>query len=271
MADSSGHADAGGCSIAWKRHGTGPPVLFLNGYAATLDDWDPTFAADLSRHHELIFVDHRGMGGSEPGEEEVTVKLMASDALAVLDHLGLERSAVLGWSMGGFVAQETAMVAPERIEALILLSTDGGGSSAVRADPEVWARLTDHSGTAAERATRLIELLFPPDVAAEIEKQFGHVVAEARDKLSVEALSAQEAAMDRWHAEGVTRLPTFLMPVLTATGAMDIVIPPRNSMRIAEAVMSGWYALFEGGGHGFMAQQPRRLAALIRAFLQRAA
>lgn len=271
MADSSGHADVGGCAIAWRRAGAGAPVVFLNGYAATLDDWDPTFVAELGQDHELIFVDHRGMGGSALGDEELTVELMARDVLAILDELGLDRAAVAGWSMGGFVAQETAAIAPDRVEALILLSTDAGGPGAVRSDPEVWARLTEHSGTPAERATRLIELLFPPPVAAEIEKQFGQVVADARDQLSPDALSAQEAAMDRWHAEGENRLAGLQMPVLAAAGTDDVVIPPRNSELMAEAVRGSWLALFDGGGHGFMAQQPHRLAALVRAFLAKPA
>jgi hypothetical protein len=75
----------------------------------------------------------------------------------------------------------------------VLLATDPGGPEAV-ADPAVWARLCDHSGTPREQATRLISLLFPPPLAAQIDREFGEVVAEARAGLSTRMLMAQEPA-----------------------------------------------------------------------------
>ena len=117
----------------------------------------------------------------------------------MLDALGLERTALAGWSMGGFVAQELAAAHPERVSALVLMSTDPGGPEAVRCDPETLAALFGHGGTPREQASRLIALLFPPAVAEGIDEEFGEIVAEARAALSPEALLAQEAAMGHWY------------------------------------------------------------------------
>src|SRR5581483_11122779 len=103
---------------------------------------------------------------------------------------------LVGWSMGGFVAQRLAELAPRRVAVLALIGSDHGGPAAVQPDPEVWARLIDHSGTPREQASRLISLLFPPAQAAEVDERFGEVVAAARARLSPRALESQERALD---------------------------------------------------------------------------
>lgn len=250
---------------------TAPPLMLINGYAASAADWDPTFVAALERSFELILPDNRGVGASPPGDASrpLTVEAMAEDIEALLDARKIERLAVAGWSMGGFVAQALALRAPQRVEALILLSTDPGGPDAVLADPAVWAQLTDNSGSPRKQAKRLVSLLFPPAVAAEIDRQFGDVVAAARAELSPAALSAQAGAMAAWHAAEQPPPPTPSPPVLIACGSEDIVIPPANSDRLAVRWPDSRLERFAGGGHAFMAQEPERLAELITSFLRR--
>src|SRR4051794_40648446 len=225
-----------------------PPLLLLNGYAATEADWDPTFLGALSERSRLLTPDHRAD----------SIEAMAADALAALDAEGIERVAVAGWAMGGFVAQVLAARAPERVSHLVLLSSDPGAEF-VAPPPDIWAALTDHSGTPREQATRLIGLLFPPRVAKMIDQSFGEVVAEARARLTPEWLDAQERAMDVWHAEpGEERLAGVRAPVLIAWGDQDVVIPPENSALLARALPEAWVCPFAGGGHAFMAQEPER-------------
>lgn len=250
-----------------------PPLLLINGYAATGADWDPGFLAELGRSHRVISPDNRGMGAAPLGEEELTVELMAADMERLLDAEGIERLPVVGWSMGGFVAQQLARRAPQRVASLALLDTDPGGGAAVPAAPEVWERLTDHSGTPREQASRLIALLFPPPLAAEIDRQFGEVVAAAREQLSPAALRAQEAAMAAWHgddpAAGGEGLPDEAgdddLPVLVLHGTEDIVIPAANALALKGRWPGAHVELFEGCGHALMAQEPQRVADLIRA------
>jgi len=187
--------------IAHRSVGSGPPLLLINGYAATGADWDPTFLAALAESFEVICPDNRGVGGSEAGEGELTIDAMAADCEALL-ALEIERSAVVGWSMGGFIAQRLAIRVPERVSTLTLLATDPGGPDSVPAAAEAWSRLTDHSGSARVQATRLISLLFPEPPAAQIDAEFGDLVAAARAALDPKVLRAQEAAMEAWHREG---------------------------------------------------------------------
>ncbi len=139
-----------------------------------------------------------------------------------------ERAHTIGSDHVSAPSIDFTQAGPERVEALALLSTDPGGAAAALAAPAVWAALTDHSGTPRQQASRVISLLFPPDLAPEIDRQFGELVADARAELSPQALSAQEAAMAAWHEEEQAPPESAAPPVLAAHGSEDLVIPPEN-------------------------------------------
>jgi 3-oxoadipate enol-lactonase len=260
----SGQIEIEGRRLAWRTVGGGAPLLLVNGYAATAADWDPAFLEGLAESFEVICPDNRGVGGSELGDAALTVDGMAADLEVLLGSLGIERLPVVGWSMGGFVAQRLAERSPARVSALALLATDPGGPDSIPAAPGDWARLTDHSGTPREQATRLISLLFPADLAVEIDRQFGAVVAAARAELSSAVLAAQEAAMEAWHRDPRPGSEVAGdVPVLVVHGSLDAVIPPVNAGVLAARFPGATVEVFDGCGHALMAQQPQRLVELI--------
>jgi pimeloyl-ACP methyl ester carboxylesterase len=257
-----------GVRIAYRRIGKGRPLVMLNGFAATSADWDPSFIDRLASFHELILVNNRGIGGSTDDGQAFNIARLADDTAHVIENLGVERVSVLGWSMGGFIAQSLALKYAHRVDRLVLLSTDSGGIEADLASPDVWSKLIDTSGTPNEQARRLLFLLFPTDVAKSVYRLFGDIVAAARAQLSPELLNRQAAAMDAWHRNGVaSRLREIRVPVLIASGTEDIVIPPSNALKLVNAIPDAWLAQFPHGGHAFMAQYPRALAELINSFL----
>lgn len=260
-----------GRRLAWRSVGDGPPLMLITGYSGVAADWDPQFLSALARSFEVICPDNRGMGDSQLGElrEPLTIEAMAADLEALLDAREIERLPVAGWSMGGFIAQALALQAPARVEALVLLATNPGGAAAVPGDPAAFARLTDHSGTPREQATRLIELLFPADVAPEMNQRSGDEVAAARAELSPATLAAQQAAISAWSAKGLARPDAGSPPVLAVCGSEDAVIRPENTDRLAARWPNCRVERFEGNGHAFMAEEPEQLAALISSFLGR--
>jgi pimeloyl-ACP methyl ester carboxylesterase len=258
-----------GAQIAYRRIGNGRPLVLLNGFAATSADWDPSFIDRLASSNQLILLDNRGIGRSTDDGRPFDIARLADDVLRVVAALGIERVNVLGWSMGGFIAQTLALQRPGRLNKLILLSTDPGGSDADRPSAAVWSQLIDMSGTPQEQARRLLSLVFPSDVAESIYREFGDIVAAARAQLSPDLVNRQAAAMDAWHHTGVgNRLREMNLPVLIATGTADIVIPPSNALRLVNAIPGAWLAQFNGGGHAFMYQYSRPLADLINSFLE---
>jgi pimeloyl-ACP methyl ester carboxylesterase len=260
----AGQIEVAGRRLSWRQLGEGAPLLLVNGYAATGADWDPAFLAALGESFEVICTDNRGVGGSDLGEEELTMDGMAADLGALLDALAIERITLVGWSMGGFVAQRLAARAPGRIAAMALLATDPGGPDSVPAAAADWSRLVDRSGTPRERATRLISLLFPPDLATEIDRQFGELVAVAQAQLSPRTLQAQEAAMESWHrAEQPSPTGDEAPPTLVVHGKLDAVVPAANAAGLASRWPSARVEIFEGCAHALMAQEPQRAADLI--------
>jgi pimeloyl-ACP methyl ester carboxylesterase len=242
--------------------------VILNGFGATSADWDPAFIDRLTSSHALILLNNRGIGGSTDDGRPFDIAKLAADAARVIETLGIEHASVLGWSMGGFIAQALALNYADRVDKLVLLSTDSGGIEADLASPDVWSELVDTSGTPSEQARRLLFLLFPTDVAESFYREFGDIVAAARAQLPAELLNRQAAAMDAWHQNGVaSQLREIRVPVLIAAGTEDIVIPASNALKLVSAIPGAWLAQFPYGGHAFMAQYPRGLADLINNFL----
>jgi pimeloyl-ACP methyl ester carboxylesterase len=257
-----------GALIACRRVGSGPPLLILNGFAATSADWDPSFIDRLASTNQLLIVDNRGIGASTDNGAPFDIGQLADDTERVIEMLGFERANLLGWSMGGFIAQTLAVQHPTRVDKLILLSTDSGGPEADLASPSVWSQLIETSGTPHEQARRLLSLLFPTEAAESVYREFGDVIAAARARLSPDLVNRQAAAMDAWHRNGVgNQLREIRVPALIAAGAEDIVIPPSNALKLVNTIPGAWLAQFNGGGHAFMAQYPRQLADLINGFL----
>ena len=258
-----------GAQIAYRRIGNGRPLVVLNGFAATSADWDHSFIDRLASSNELILLDNRGIGRSIDNGQPFDIAKLADDAARVIEMLGIERVNVLGWSMGGFIAETLALQHPSRINKLVLLSTDPGGADAHRASVDVWSRLIDMSGTPHEQARRLLSLVFPRTMVESIYREFGDTVAAARAQLSPSLVDRQVAAMDAWHRIGIgNRVREINVPVLVATGTADIVIPPSNALRLVNAIPGAWLAQFNGGGHAFMFQYPWPLADLINNFLE---
>jgi pimeloyl-ACP methyl ester carboxylesterase len=266
--DSIGTILVDGGRIAFHRLGNGRPLLVLNGLAATSADWDPSFIERLASINELILLDNRGIGAFTDNGAPFDIDQLADDTARVIAALEFERASVLGWSMGGFIAQTLALQHPARIDKLILVSTDPGGVDAELASPAVRSQLIDTSSTPREQARRLLSLLFPGVLADSIYDQYGDIVAAARAQLSPDLVQRQAAAMDAWHRDGTgRRLQQLRAPTLVAAGTEDIVIPASNALRLVNAIPGAWLAQFKEGGHAFMAQYPRPLADLINAFL----
>ena len=171
----------------------------MNGLGTTSADWDPSFIDRLASSNELILLNNRGIGGSTDDGQPFDIAKLAADAARVIETLGIAREC----DGGGFIAQALALNYADRVDKLVLLSTDSGGIEADLASPDVWSGLVDTSGMPNEQARRLLFLLFPTDVAESFYRQFGDIVAAARAQLSPQLLNRQAAAMDAWHHNGV--------------------------------------------------------------------
>jgi pimeloyl-ACP methyl ester carboxylesterase len=153
-----------------------------------------------------------------------------------------------------------------------LLLVNGYAATSADWDPALLGALSDSRelicpDNPREQASRLISRLFPPDVAPQIDRRFGEVVAAARAQLSPAALAAQERALIAWHDEAQPLPGVGSPPVLAICGSEDVVVPPQNADALAARWPGTRVERIAGGGHAFMAQQPERVAALMLGFL----
>ena len=125
-----------GARIVYRRIGKGRPLLVLNGFCTTSADWDPSFIDRLASSNELILLNNRGIGGSTDDRQSFDIAKLAADARPS----PFERASVMGWSMGGFIAQALALNYPARVDKLVLLSTDSRGIEGDLASPDVLVR-----------------------------------------------------------------------------------------------------------------------------------
>jgi pimeloyl-ACP methyl ester carboxylesterase len=244
--------------------GDGLPALFIQGVNVAGQGWRPQ-VAELSRHRPVAWFDNRGIGQSTPAGE-VTIEVMAADALALLDALGWRRAHLVGHSMGGIIAQEAALQAPGRVASLALLSTFGRGKDAVKLTAFVLGvGLRTRIGTRAMRRRAFLEIVFPPGylaavdrdrIAAEIGELFGHDLAAQPPVVmrQMRALAAHDA---------FGRLPALrTIPALVAGGAEDRLALPKYGRELA-AQIGGRYVEFAGAAHGLPIQKAAELNALL--------
>jgi pimeloyl-ACP methyl ester carboxylesterase len=256
-----------GSELHYERRGRGAPLLLIQGMGANGTHWGEPFLTALERDFALIVYDHRGIGRSAPLQGgTVTVAGLAADGLSLLDALGVADAHVLGISMGGMVAQELALAAPERVRSLTLGATSCGGTQARATAPEVVQRLTT---VALSRDSELMlrtgfELIVSRRHAAQAEHFAEFVVAAAQFPASLPVLLAQKGAADGH--DTYSRLRSLRVPTLVIHGTADELLASINGDLVASLIPGARLELLEGVGHLFFWEQPERSAELVREF-----
>ena len=148
--------------LRWSRAGKqigkadAKPIILITGGSATMDMWNPLLLEQLaSANYRVIIFENRGVGESTVGTKEFSISQFANDTLGLLDALGISKADVLGWSMGGFIAQQLAVTNPDKVDNLILYTTSCGGPSDRPTPPEVIEIQTNASMSAQERLQKL--------------------------------------------------------------------------------------------------------------------
>lgn len=258
-------AVAGG-ELQYERRGAGEPMLLIQGMGAHGAHWGEPFLASLQRDFELIVYDHRGVGGSAPQQDDVTIAGLASDAIAMLDALDVPAAHVLGVSMGGMVAQELALAAPHRVRTLTLGCTSCGGTQSKAIAPEVVQRLT--AAVLSRDRERMLRTGFELVLSRAHTSGPGHYAAfEAaarRAPAGIPVLLSQKGAADAH--DTYARLRGLRIPTLVIHGTADEILAPINGELVASLIPGARLELLDGAGHLFFWEQPQRSAELVRRF-----
>ena len=254
-----------GATIYFADSGAGPPVILAHSYLCSGEMWSPVLPA-LEESHRTINVDLRGHGRSSPIERAITLYDLLSDCLAVLDDLHIQTAVWAGLSIGGMIALRAALVAPERVSALILLDTDASAESNAR-------RLQFGAMSLATRAVGLGPLA--PEIC---RRMFGRTTRELRPALVDEwrkRFAAAHAPSMRRCLEALNRRDSLLdqlgritVPSLVLVGDEDVSLPPSRSREIDAALPNSRLDVIPRAGHLCTLEQPEAVAGAIAAFLR---
>jgi pimeloyl-ACP methyl ester carboxylesterase len=249
-------------NIKWESVGEGSPLLLIQGLGYGRWGWEP-IVPGLAARHRVVSFDNRGIGESDKPEGPYTAAEMAGDALQVLDEAGIDRAHVLGASLGGMIAQELAVAAPERVDRLVLCCTTPGGPSTVPM-PEVTVQLFAEAQTLAPEVAlrRFVENALGEDPPAGlVDELFARRVANPPDPAGWQAQAA--AGIGFQGVEGEIAAPTLVLG-----GTADNVVDHRNAEVLATRIPGARVELLGGAGHLFFWEQPDESVRIINEFLE---
>src|SRR5918996_551205 len=130
----------GDIDVAYKMFGQGDPIILFNGASDSMDAWDPSFLTGISSNHTVIAFDQRGIGNSTVGSKPYTYQQLADDTAGLLDALKIPKADVMGYSLGGHIAQAFTISHPEKVNSLILVASSCGGKDSIP-KPEEFKKL----------------------------------------------------------------------------------------------------------------------------------
>jgi pimeloyl-ACP methyl ester carboxylesterase len=259
----------GAQTIGYRALGTGRPIVLIQGLAGTIDGWPPSFLDRVvASGHRVVVFDNEGVGRSTLAAGTLTIARMADDTAALIKALKLKRPDVVGWSMGGMIAQSFAVRHPRSLRRLVLLATAPGDGKAVPPLPDALALLA--SGDAAG----LLGELFPSDRIAARDRYVADILRRKGFSgiASPAIISAQLGASAQWLGGGDPegkRVGRLRLRTLVGGGGKDRLLPIGNQRHLAKLIPHARLVTYADAAHGFFFQYERDFARRMAAFLRR--
>jgi pimeloyl-ACP methyl ester carboxylesterase len=264
----------GDTRLAYRRFGKegAPPVVCLQHFTGTMDNWDPIHTNRLAQDRPVVLVDYRGVGRSS-GETPDSMQGMGRDIIAFIRAFGAKQVDIFGFSIGGMVAQQIALDAPELVRRLVLAGTGPSGGEGMAAfSPQVQEIYSRPNSTATERR---LELFFSPTATSQAAGKawLARIAARQADReppAAPQVATAQLAALKAWGevtGERYGSLKKIPHRTLVVNGHDDIMVPTVNSFILQQKLADARLILLPDSGHGAHFQFPEEFAEAAARFL----
>lgn len=248
---------------------TGVPVVLLNHLGATLDNYDPRVLDGLAAQYRVIAFDNRGVGASG-GETPTSVAAMARDAVAFIRAMGFDTVDLLGFSLGGFVAQEIALTQPSLVRHLILTGTGPAGGEGINRVTGLTLRAM-LKGALTFKDPKYYLFFTRTANGRRAAKAFLERLKERTDDrdtpMAIRSFRAQLKAIHAWGTQAPQDLAKITQPTFVANGDDDLMVPTANSLDLARRIPEAKLTIYEDAGHGGIFQHHRAFVAEALAFL----
>ncbi|TDE10791.1 alpha/beta fold hydrolase [Dyadobacter psychrotolerans] len=266
------HVQGGEIKFAYRSFGyrSQVPVIFLQHFTGTMDNWDPLVTNGIALHQQVILFNNAGVGSSS-GITPDSVDTMAEDALAFIDSLMLQKIDLLGFSLGGFIAQVIAVKRPDLVRRIVLVGTGPRGSEGLGNLP-----VTVALASQKEPVERMLFMFFSESENSLrsgrnfLARIFQRVVN--RDpEMTEQSIASQQKAIVDWgiarHA-GYPDLKNIVHPVLIVNGGYDRIVPIKNSYILFEQLSNAFLHLYPDAAHGALFQYPELFVNQVVNFLK---
>jgi pimeloyl-ACP methyl ester carboxylesterase len=251
-------------AVGYRAVGSGPPLVLIMGYTGTMQDWDPRFVDALARRFRVVIFDNAGVGRTQPLPAPLTIDAMADQTSALISTLGLGRANVLGWSMGGMIAQALAVRHPAQVRRLVLCATFPGTGAAPPSLAAIRALL---SGVPQEVGA----YLFPAGQSMAYEAfEAGISSYPPAPPVPAATIAAQGRASGQWFGgtdPAGRQTAAISVPTLIADGTADRLDPVANDHALARLIPRARLVLYPDAGHAFLFQEGAPFTFVIGTFL----
>ncbi|WP_238412763.1 alpha/beta fold hydrolase [Saccharothrix deserti] len=264
---------AGGVVYAYRELGpkAGVPVVFLHHLAAVLDNWDPRVVDGIAAEHRVITFDNRGVGAST-GSTPKTIQAMAKDAVTFIRAMGLTRVDLLGFSMGGMIAQVIAQDEPELVRKMIIAGTGPAGGEGIE-NVTLLSHLDTVRGLFTLQDPKQFLFFTRTANGRRAGKEFLARLKERtgnRDKaISLKAYFTQLKAIHQWGLAQPQDLSVIRQPVLVANGDNDRMVPTKNTVDLSNRLPNSELVIYPDAGHGGIFQFHGQFVEKALEFLKR--
>lgn len=263
------HIQTNGVNLYYEEHGSGEPLVLIMGFTVSSVGWHWNIP-DFAQQFRVIALDNRGVGQSDKPDVPYSMAMFADDTAGVLAGLGIDNAHIFGISMGGMIAQEFALRYPQRVKTLTLGCTNCGGPRTVLpTDPDVLNLLANvNSMDVVQAALTMTKVAVTPwfmrqrmDVLIELQR------LSSQYPTPQHGMVCQMAAI-QGH-DTYDRLPQLTMPTLVITGKEDGLVPPENSVTLAQHIPNADLVLLANASHLFNIELPGATAEVVTRFIQR--
>jgi len=260
------YTDAPGFRMYYEEHGSGFPLLLINGLGSDHLEWPHQLPAFEARFRVLVF-DNRGTGSTDVPPGPYTTAQMADDAAALLGALGIPRAHVLGVSLGGMIAQEVALRHPDRVDGLVLGCTGPGGVLSIRPSPEAMAAFALAKGEDPEaELRRMLPFLYtdacirerPVEIEGFVRRRLDHPTPPEGYLAQLSAAVTHDAS---------SRLGKIRSRTLVITGDADRLVNWENSLRLAGRIPGAVLVVLPGAPHRLFAETAEAFNREVLRFL----
>ncbi len=256
-------------AINYEIHGDGFPLLMIPGVSICLKVWDKSLIDELSKRFKVILFDNRGSGQTDIPEGEYTIKMMADDTIGLMDALNIERAHIMGFSMGGMIAQELALSYPHRVERLILWGAACGGRKTVPPNLEAFKLFIGaiEDLTPERMAKSTIPLVFTRSFINNNPQYIDDKIQRfLKCRIPFSSYARQVRAMLNFNV--CRKLKKIDVPTLIMQGKKDILVPLQNGEILAELIPGAKLIIFENSAHAIYPHEPELFITFLLEFLE---